>query len=149
MKHQRHAELAHIAELYGGKLPPIPMSIEDRLRRWVRLLDAQSCRKVATLIETEYRPRKQRDAMRSDNTAITVAFEDPVLRGEGLSGDTYGDAKQFFGLSDQQLHFVVCYCHRGTSMSAGTAARLLEAFLPIKREPGLLRRVSQALRRVF
>jgi hypothetical protein len=83
--------------------------------------------------------------MRSDNTVITVAFEDPRLRKEGLLGDTYGDAKRFFGLSDRQLHFVVCYCHSGLSMSAGTAARRLEAFIPKSRGPGLFRRAIQAL----
>lgn len=149
MEHQLQAELVQIAELYDGKLPPAPMSVDDRLRRWVKLLDAQSSRKLDTLIGTEYRPREHRDAMRGDNTVMTVAFEDPVLREEGLAGDTYGDAKRFFRLSDRQLHFVVCYCHNGYSMSAGTAARLLEAFLPIERGSGLLRRALQAFCCVF
>lgn len=149
MEHQLQAELVQIAELYDGNSPPAPMSVDDRLRHWIKLLDAQPSRKVDTLIATEYRPREQRNAMRGDNTAMALAFEDPVLRAEGLSGDTYGDAKRFFGLSDRQLHFVVCYCHRGYSMSAGTAARLLEAFLPIKRGPGLLRRTLQAFCRSY
>jgi len=144
MEYQPHAELIQIAELYDRNPRLVPMSVENGLRRWVKLLDAQSSRKLDTLIETEYRPREQRDAMRGDNTVITVAFEDSLLRVEGLSGDTYGDAKRFFGLSDLRLHFVVCYCHRGYSMSAGTAARLLEAFLPIERGPGVLRRILQA-----
>ena len=42
---------------------------------------------------------------------------------EGLAGDTYGDAKRFFELSDWQLHDVVCHCHHGSEMTAKIAAQ--------------------------
>jgi hypothetical protein len=145
MKHQSYEKLADVAKLYSGDVSHEPMSQHDRMRRWVELLVAQPKRILQTLDGTEYWPITMRDAMRSDNTVITVAFEDPRLRAAGLRGDTYGDAKRFFGLSDRQLHFVVCYCHSGLSMSAGTAARRLEVFIPKSGESGLFRRAIQAL----
>ncbi|MDP9812634.1 hypothetical protein J2W42_005504 [Rhizobium tibeticum] len=47
---------------------------------------------------------------------IAVAYEDAVFRAEGLSDDTYGEAKRFFELSDWQLHRFVCSCHSGTTV---------------------------------
>ena len=49
--------------------------------------------------------------MRGEQSPLTVAFEDPMLRVEGLRNDSYGEAKRFFELTDSQLHRIVCYCH--------------------------------------
>ena len=66
--------------------------------------------------------------MRRVNSPFSIAFEDPVLRAEGLGSDTYGDAKRFFELTDRQLHNIVCYCHLGASISAeATACRVRAA----------------------
>jgi hypothetical protein len=98
------------------------MSREQRLLRWAELLRAQPERRLSTLHGTEYQPAAVRDAMREDESPISVAFADPMLRFQGLTGDTYGDAKRFFGLKDRELHHVLCYCHIGESMTAGSAA---------------------------
>ena len=63
---------------------------------------------------------------RGDDTPLSIAFADPVLRAEGLADDSYGAAKRFFGLSDGQLHYVVCSCHCGATM-------LLVATVPMER----------------
>ena len=83
--------------------------------------------------------------MRTKDSAITVAFADPVLRAQGLAGDTYGDAKEFFGLSDPQLHHVICGCHSGWTMSARGAARRIERLLPRSMRPGVMHRIFRAL----
>lgn len=145
MEHRTHDEVARVAGLYSSSGLAEPMSREQRLNRWISLLEAEPRRRLETLRETEFHPIAARDALRGDDTAITVAFEDPVLRADGLAGDSYGDAKRFFGLSDLQLHHVVCGCHNGWAMSADTAARRLSAFLPNAMRPGLLRRVVRAL----
>ena len=44
------------------------------------------------------------DEMRGDDTPISLAFRNPVLRASGMTNDTYGEAKRFFELSDGQLH---------------------------------------------
>jgi hypothetical protein len=149
MKHQSRDELGRVAELSHGRSRSETMSHEDRLRRWVQLLKEHPGRLLGTLYETEYRLPAVRNAMRCENSAISVAFEDPLLRADGLQGDTYGDAKTFFGLSDRQLHLVVCYCHNGTDMHAGTAARRLESFLRKANRRGFFPRALLALSRGF
>jgi hypothetical protein len=64
--------------------------------------------------------------MRVDNSPLTVAFQDPVLRAEGLRGDRVGDALDFFELSEGGLHQLVCYCHFGQTVSAGAVAARLQ-----------------------
>lgn len=145
MEHRSRDDLTDVAKVYG--IDAKPMSKEARLRRWLDLLQSEPSRVLRTLFETEWQTARARDAMRCDNSAITVAFEDPVLRSEGLGGDTYGDAKRFFGLTDGQLHFALCYCYGGPAMSAGTAARRLQRCIPQAQPPGLLRRFLTALGR--
>jgi hypothetical protein len=60
--------------------------------------------------------------MREDDSPISVAFSDPVLRFQGMADDTYGEAKRFFDLTDRELHHILCHCHVGDTMSAGAAA---------------------------
>lgn len=145
MEHRACDDLAEVAKVYGTAWPGKSMSKEARLRRWRDLLRSEPNRILQTLFETEWQTIQARDAMRCDNSAITVAFEDPVLRAEGLAGDSYGDARRFFGLTNSQLHFALCYCYSGPAMSAGTAARRLERCIPQARPPGLLRRMLTAL----
>lgn len=146
MKYQSRAELAPIAETYHGDITSSRLSAEDRLRRWIELLREQPFRYVNTLRQTEYRSRLSRDAMRDDNSAITVAFEDPVLRRDGLHGDSYGDARHFFGLSDMQLHRVVCFCHNGFSVPSGVVARQLQSYLPKQKASGFFTRLLDMVR---
>jgi hypothetical protein len=98
------------------------MDRTQRLQRWAELLERQPARLLSALPGTEYYPSHERDLMRSFGSAITVAFEDPLLRREGLANDSYGEAKRFFELSDGQLHNVVCHCHVGETMHASRAA---------------------------
>ncbi len=65
----------------------------------------------------------RRYALREDNSPLTVAFQDPVLRAEGLQSDRYGDVLKFFELSDGELHHIVCYCHHGQTMMPEAVAR--------------------------
>lgn len=147
MEYRTVDDLAAVANITGTTKSDRKMSKMERLRRWQSLLQADPGRVLQTLYETEYQTARARDAMRGDNTAITVAYDDPVLRAEGLQGDTYGDARKFFGLTDNQLHFALCYCYSGPAMSAGTAARRLQSCVPQLRQPGILRRMLSAFSR--
>ncbi len=60
--------------------------------------------------------------MREDNSALTVAYRDPVLRAAGLASDRLGDAMRFFRLNHDDVHQIVCSCHQGRTMSARVAA---------------------------
>src|SRR3546814_12161914 len=71
-----------------------------------------------------------RASMRCADSALTVAFEDPVLREAGLTDDRYGTAKKFFELSDRHMHWIVCYCHHGLSVRAGVLVYVFRSIFP-------------------
>jgi hypothetical protein len=126
MKHHEFDQLQNLARI-DQDFPHQVMPRDKRLRRWTELLEADPQRVLSTLRETEFQPRTVRAALRCDNSAISVAFNDPVLRAAGLESDTYGEAKRFFELSHGQLHKIVCYCHFGTTVSAERTARYIRA----------------------
>ena len=95
------------------------------------------------LRETEYQPEGVRALLREDGSAISIAFQDQVLRDAGLKDDSYGEARRFFELTDGQLHEVICYCHLGETVSAATVARHVRAVLSGKR-PGMFSRMHDA-----
>ena len=116
MKHQTLEQIRAVATVHDG-LRPTGMSRRERLERWATLLE-QHGRTLRSLYETEFAPIGRRRAMRADESPLTVAFNDPMLRAEGLRGDTYGDAMDFFDLSDSEMHRITCYCHCGDTISA-------------------------------
>lgn len=122
MKHQSLEQLKTIAEVNPDDLRPA-LTRSERLQRWAELLERQRDRRLATLHGTEYQPPDRRAEMRTADSPITIAFEDPILLADGMRDDTYGEAKRYFELSDWQLHEIVCYCHLGESMSAASAAK--------------------------
>lgn len=126
MKHQSRDQLSNVAHITTEPQNPV-MDRAQRLERWLKLLERDPRRTLIALAGTEYYPWCDRDLMRSDNSPFSIAFEDPVLREEGMQNDTYGEAKRFFELSDHQLHEIVCYCHVGHSMTASRAARCVRA----------------------
>ncbi|CAN7679609.1 hypothetical protein LJR231_005464 [Phyllobacterium sp. LjRoot231] len=132
MKHHALEQLQIVAEV-DQDYPCRPMSRSERLRRWAELLEQNADRRLATLHQTEYQPIRERAAMRSNSSPISVAFEDPVLRAAGLENDSYGEARRFFELTDNQLHKVICYCHFGATMSAATAAHHLRKLIARQR----------------
>jgi hypothetical protein len=50
-------------------------------------------------------------AMRADRSPLTIAYEDPVFRAQGLRTDELGDAIAFFDLSQGEAHYLLCACH--------------------------------------
>jgi hypothetical protein len=119
MRHQTLDQLHAVAEVNTAQ--PV-MSRVQRLTRWAQLLEHDPSRMLTALAGTEYRAPAERDVMRGDGSPISVAAADPILRDEGLKGDSYGEAKRFFELTDNQLHEIVCYCHVGAVMQASRAA---------------------------
>lgn len=142
--------LPRAAEVATARQPR--MSREEKLRRWNDLLRVQPDRVLSTFPGIEHLEPEARDAQRCDDSAITVAFEDPVLRHAGLSDDSYGTARRFFELSDRDLHRIVCYCHHGVSTYAVCVAYSIRHAHLLTDRPkaprfGMLTRVWQALSR--
>ena len=112
MEHKPLSEMSHIADLKPTTRKPV-LSKRERLDRWAELLERQP----------EWQPKSVRQAMRADNSALTVAFSDPVLRAEGLASDRFGDAVAFFQITEHEAHIVLCSCHGGEAMRAEESAR--------------------------
>ena len=121
MEHRPLSELGHVADLKPSQIPVL--SKRDRLDRWAELLEREPERMLRTLDEIEWKPKAVRLAMRADNSALTIAFDDPVLRTAGLLSDRFGDAVNFFQISEYDAHIVLCSCHGGEFMRAEEAAR--------------------------
>lgn len=144
MKHTSLDDLKVVSTVHDAT-EASKLSRNQRLERWAGLLERAPDRRLATLRGTEHEPPDVRRGMRAAGSAITVAFDDPVLRGQGLKGDTYGDAKAFFELDDWQLHGIVCYCHFGASMAAETAARCVRATISQPTGPGIFERLARMI----
>src|SRR5690349_9414115 len=142
MKHQSLDKLQVVAEVDRNYARP-EMTHSERLGRWAELLERSPEERLNTLRETEYQLDSVRARMREDGSALSVAFQDQVLRDAGLKDDTYGEAKRFFELTDGQLHEVICYCHLGETVSAATTARHIRSVLTGKR-PGMFARMHEA-----
>jgi hypothetical protein len=126
MEHRPLSELSSVADLKTSEDLKAPvLSKRERLDRWIELLEQEPDRELKTLDEIEWKPKAHRLAMRADESALAVAYSDPVLRRAGLRSDTFGDAVDFFQISEHEAHLVLCSCHGGESMRADEAARLV------------------------
>ena len=100
-----------------------PLSQRERLERWAAALERLGGQRLRPLERIEFVSVRQRKELRADNSPLTVAFEDPELRSDGLQSDRFGDAISYFGLSNQQAHLILCDCHYGAGMRASEVAR--------------------------
>lgn len=81
-----------------------------RLMRWAEVLERhRGPFQLFTRIETVY--RDERAYLRVADSPVGVAFKDPVLREDGLSGDSLDDAMRYFGLTINEAHWALCDCH--------------------------------------
>ena len=119
MEHRTLVQL----ERAGDVATALPLNRNEKLCRWASALEQLGSRPLSTIWRTEFAAPGIRASMRADNSPFSVAFSDPVLRAAGLKDDSYGEAKSFFEVSDRQLHWLVCSCHHGRSISADRAAR--------------------------
>ena len=123
MEHKPLYELETIADVKRAET--VFLTREQRLERWIEALEAQPERLLRPLYEIEYSPLDERRECRADNSPLTVAHEDPVLRAQGLQSDRLGDCMDFLNLTEHQMHYAFCSCHVSTSFKAKQAANRL------------------------
>lgn len=121
MKYQSIENVAAEAALTLVEAPVL--SRRQRLERWAELLERDPHRRLRALMRVEFVPEWDRAGIRADDTPISVAFADPLLRAAGLAGDTFGDARKFFELSSEDAHALLCDCHYYGRMDGETVAR--------------------------
>ncbi|WP_119302519.1 hypothetical protein [Dongia deserti] len=122
MKHQGLDEIRTRALVQSSQPKARPLSKVERLERWAAALEREGDKQLNTLFEIEHMPRAKRRAMRADNSLLSVAYADPVLRADGLAGDAVGDVLTYFRIKERELHDVACYCNNGPSRSGWSAA---------------------------
>jgi hypothetical protein len=120
MEHKDLDTLRNVADVQ-----PQPLTRQERLQRWIELLERDSARRLNSLGEIEHKPPAERALVREDNSPLTVAYDDPVLRADGLASDRLGDAMRYFEISDGQAHYALCSCLSGHTVEAGSFARRL------------------------
>lgn len=100
------------------------LSRRERLDRWANILETHNG-PLAALRQIEYLSPEMRRAYRDPNSPLTVAYQDPVLRDDGLTGDSLGEVSDYFEMTNEDTHRLLCDCHyHGTMTGAGLAARL-------------------------
>jgi hypothetical protein len=119
MEYKPVEQLRTLADLRVAE--PACLTRRERLERWAEVLEREPDARLRSLGEIEFHPREERPLMRADDSPLTVAYADPVLRAAGLRSDTLGDAMLFFDLSERQAHRLLCSCMNGWSISASRA----------------------------
>lgn len=126
MKHQSPEQLRESATIVAEKLDT--MTHRERLNRWADLLDQQPG-SIEALYRIEYLSEADRRAYRGgDTTPLAIAFRDPVLRGDGLAGDTLGDAMDYFAMNDEEAHRLLCDCHYMGALTGHSLAARIRRF---------------------
>jgi hypothetical protein len=124
MQHRTLDQLRPVADIVPAAEVSRRMLRRRRLERLAELLAANP-EPLQLFHGIEYVPLEDRPPLRQDGSPFAVALRDPLLRGQGLAGDTIGDAMKFFDLSWHETHYLVCYCHYGNgSVSAAVAGRV-------------------------
>jgi hypothetical protein len=128
MEHKPLSEIQTVAYVTRGWGAAKKMSRRERLERWAMLLEQEPSRTLKPLVRVEFLPRREREMLRRDESPLTVAYADPVLRHEGLDSDCLGAAMDFFDLSDREAHYLLCDCHYhgGMTMTPDTVSKRIQ-----------------------
>ncbi|AWN43852.1 hypothetical protein [Methylobacterium durans] len=132
MEHRAVDQLQGIAKVSAE--PLLLSTRRARLERWAEILERDPGRLFATLPEVELVPWPRRGTLRSDNSPLTLAYADSLLRASGLTGDTYGEGRRFFGLREGQVHRLLCSCVNGRQIRADLTARRLRGIADYRME---------------
>jgi hypothetical protein len=123
MEHKSVEVLRGLAEVRFE--PPAPLSRKERLEAWAKALDRQSGVPVRLFHQLEFMPRAEWGPLRVEGSPLTIAYNDPLLRAQGLQSDRLGDAMAFFDMSERETHRMLCSCMHGASMTGSRAAGLV------------------------
>lgn len=126
MKHLNPQDIAATDQL-RSLAGIVKMSRQERLARWADALESHGG-SLNALIEIEHLPAEARQAYRGTNTPLTIAYDDAALREEGLASDRLGDAMNFFEMTGEDAHRLLCDCNYLGSMTGHTLAHRIRAY---------------------
>lgn len=122
MKHEKPTDMSVTATPLPETEPRL--SRRERIERWATVLEKHRG-PLSALRQIEYLPPEGRRAYRDPGSPLAVAYQDPVLRDDGLESDKLGDAMDYFEMSEEDAHRMLCDCHyHGAMTGAGLAARM-------------------------
>lgn len=105
-----HKPLSHAeVEALNAASPVTIMTKAEKLERWAVLLE-KSRNPVYMAHNLEHMTQANRDASHWGYSPMMVAAADPVFRDAGLKGDTVKDVKEFFEITDEDVHAFSCDC---------------------------------------
>ena len=110
MEHKTIEYLTKVARVQPEGARKQRLLRRERLYRFAEALE-RSGGPVSLLSRIEYQPESEQMLLRDDRSPLTVAFNDPILRAEGLESDRFGDAIRFFQLTRWEAHELLCDCH--------------------------------------
>ena len=117
MQHRRIDELRKSASISVAEATSRPASRRrERLRRFAAVVERHQGR-VRPFWGVEYAWQAEAAAMRVKDSPLAIAYQDAVLRMDGLLGDRFGDGIEFFQLSRGEAHYLLCGCHYHTGMT--------------------------------
>lgn len=124
MKHQIPDDIIATSDLIALIDDSAKLSRWERLDLWADALERHHGQ-LSALRRLEYLSPDELRNYRGANTPLTIAFDDPALRSAGLSGDSLGEAMDFFELTDRDAHRLLCDCHyHGAMTGSGVARRI-------------------------
>lgn len=124
MKHETLDALKSRAELHSSHDEITRMSRRERLRRWADVLEMHPG-PLRPFFRIEYLTPTERRELRGEDTPLTVAFDDPILRADGLHSDRLGDGLAYFQIPEHVGHRLLCDCHYNGTMTGGNVAARL------------------------
>jgi hypothetical protein len=110
MKQRSLDEIRRIAEVVTVGPETARARRRERLERFAFLLESYDG-PLKLFSQVEFLPERDRVKARGDNSPLTVAFQDPIFKAWGLADDRWGEAIQFFGLTANEAHYLLCDCH--------------------------------------
>src|SRR5690349_171246 len=122
MNHRSVHELGAVARIVPAGPDAARAVRRARLERFAALLD-RSEGKLHLLTRIEYISKSAREAMRTDESPLAVAYADPVFRAQGLASDRLGEVMRFFALSWAETHHLFCDCHYGSMAAVPARSR--------------------------
>lgn len=108
---------------------PAKLSVPARLRRWADVIDAWAKTRKAHVVRLparhglEYAPVEMLPDIRWPGSPMELAYNDPILRADGLGGDSMKHSMDYFEVTQMDLHGFACDCH--SQNRADIAAKFL------------------------
>lgn len=147
MEQRTIAEVAKTAQVFSTAEAARALR-RERLERLARLLEAHNG-PVQMLTQIEYLRRAERLLLRHDGSPLTIAYNDPVFRAQGLAGDRLGDAMAFFSIDDREAHHLFCDCHYRAGVSSNVIASQVRSVAQRPTMGEVWTKVTRAIGRFF